>query len=158
MRKFVIFVTIVLATSVFIFGFGLEFGAGVTLLSSYPLPTIAAGINVPVMGGLSATGQFNTLFLAGSGTTVTFFMALGGGRYTFNMDAIKVFVGADGGIISNFSGTSSMIPIFGVNGGVMFKTFYLKGAWRMWNLKYPTANISVNIPILELTAGVNWIF
>ncbi len=163
MKKFMVVSTLILMMSAFVFGFGIELGAGVNIMGflglGLTLPTIAAGVNVPIAGNFSLTGQFDTLLLT-SLSTSTAFMVLGGGRYTFDMKQMKLFVGADGGVMTNFTSTSAMIPVFGVNGGVLFQMFYVKGAMRWMSIRTgePSANINFLLQLMELTAGINWVF
>ncbi len=161
MRKFIVVSALILMMSAFIFGFGIELGAGVNNMMIFlNFPTVAAGVNVPIAGNFSLTGQFDALFPLTSGSNPSF-MALGGGRYTFDMKNMKLFVGADGGILTNFTSGSNMYPVFGFNGGVQFQMFYIKGAmrWPRVNIGQPSYNTTnVFVSLNELTAGINWAF
>ena len=161
MRKFIVVSALILMMSAFIFGFGIELGAGVNnYLLILNLPTVAAGVNVPIAGNFSLTGQFDALFVPISNSFT--FMTLGGGRYTFDMKNMKPFVGADGGVLTNFTSGSAMVPIFGFNGGVQFQMFYIKGAmrWMSTNTGQPSEEPPSNllVSLNELTAGINWAF
>lgn len=164
-KKFVVVSALILMMSAFVFGFGIELGAGVNNLI-LPFPTIAAGVNVPIAGNISLTGQFNMLFLpitTESAPTSMTFMVLGGGRYTFDMKQMKLFVGADGGVMTDFTGASAMIPVFGINGGVLFQMFYIKGAMRWMSISSgePSTGPGLSsflLQLTELTAGINWVF
>ena len=154
MRKFIVVSALILMMSAFIFGFGIELGGGV---NDFFVPTVAAGINVPIAGNFSLTGQFSALFALVSNIPMVF-MPLGGGRYTVDMKNMKLFIGADGGV--KLGGGSPMFPVFGFNGGVLFQTLYIKGAMRWVSMSVNTGESLENelVPLFELTAGINWAF
>ena len=158
---------LILAMGTMIFGFGIELGAGVNIMSvfgiSAAIPTVAVGATMPIMGAFSLTGQFDTLFSTGStssNSSSMAFMILGGGRYTFNMGSMKTFVGVDGGILTNFSAGSSQIPIFGINAGANFGIFYVKGAMRWLSVRSPEIDhpTSILLTLNELTGGLYFEF
>jgi hypothetical protein len=167
-KRLLIVLILTLAMSALVFGFGIELGAGVNMMSAFgisiAIPTVAAGVNIPITGPFSITGQFDTLFSTGSTSSSNSsmaFMILGGGRYTFNMSSMKAFVGADGGVLTSFSGSSSMIPVFGVNAGAIFNMFYIKGAMRWLSvtssaeLDHP---VTVFLTLTEITGGLYFEF
>ncbi|WP_036223687.1 hypothetical protein [Mesoaciditoga lauensis] len=168
MKKLLVIAILTLAMSALVFGFGIEIGGGVNMLSllglSAPIPTVAAGVVVPIMGPFSLTGQVDALFSFSDNSSMAFII-LGGGRYTFDVSNMKIFAGVDGGIMTGFSSTQSgsqMLPIFGVNGGVNFGMFYLKGAMRWLSVTYSYGETSGPTTILlnltELTGGLYFEF
>ena len=169
MKKLLIVLVLTLAMSALAFGFGTELGAGVNMISVFGIevniPTVAAGVNVPITGPFSITGQIDALFPPSNsnnseGSSMAF-MILGGGRYTFNMSSLKAFVGADGGVLTDFSGSSHMTPAFGVNAGAIFNMFYVKGAMRWlsitssYELDHP---VTIFLTLTEITGGVYFEF
>ena len=172
MRKFIVVSALILMMSTFIFGFNIELGAGA---NDFIFPTVDAGINVPIAGNFSLTGQFSAFWVPVINYPPTF-MALGGGRYTVDMKNMKLFIGADvgagGGLLPNFLGGtvvypgrptfggSAMFPVFEFNGGVLFQKLYIKGAMR-WGSKSVNTGESLEnelVPLFELTGGFNWAF
>ncbi len=152
------------------FGIGFEIGGGINYLGypGYPgiglmIPTICGGVDFPLFSGFSLTGQGDMLMFSFGSSSSTLFMLLGGIRYTFGSKGTRPFVGADGGVLTAFSGgTSAMVPVFGVNGGMIFNLFgsvnaYLKGAFRMITGGYagnPSEGPTVStLQLIELTGG-----
>ncbi len=167
MKKVAVFLAIFALASVIAMGFSVEIGGGVNLFSvfgiSIPLPTASVGVGIPIVNAFSLTGQFNVLFPISSsseGNSMAY-MFLGGGRFTFNMKKMNVFVGADGGVLTDFQSTGGNIPIFGVNGGVNFSIFYFKAAMR-WMMVTSSETVShpttVFLPLNEFTAGLAFSF
>ncbi len=168
MVKFVLVLSIVSLTFVGLaFGIGFEIGGGVNYLGysgiGFMIPTICGGANIPLFNGFSITGQGDMLMLSLGSNSTTLFMLLGGARYTFGNEGTRPFVGADGGVLTNFSGgVNTMVPVFGVNGGMIFNLFgsvnaYVKGAFRMLsgnNTENPSEGPTMStLQLIELTGG-----
>ncbi|MGC9219427.1 MAG: hypothetical protein ACP5G8_08525, partial [Athalassotoga sp.] len=111
--------------SVFVFAIGFEVGGGITNIGilgvGLNLPTVTAGLNVPILDGLSVTGNFGVLFEP-STTNISsvnsqmIFLATGGVRYTFGdkSSTFKPFVGMDGGLLfGDLSSVSESYFVFG---------------------------------------------
>ncbi len=160
-KKLFVMVILALAISASAFGFGIELGAGANVINVFgrivPIPSAGGGVIVPVMGSFSLTGQFDALFEVGYSSDSPAYMALGGGRYTFDMKNMKIFIGADGGALMNFF-TPTTNLIFGVNAGISFGMFYIKGAMRWLNITYSdgetTAPQTKLFPVTEIMGGL----
>ncbi len=148
------------------FGVGFEIGGGVNYLGysgiGLMLPTICGGVDFPIFSGFSLTGQGDMLMFSFSGSSSTMFMLLGGIRYTFGNKGTRPFVGADGGALMAFGSTNAVVPVFGVNGGMIFNLFgsvnaYVKGAFRMLsgnNTENPSEGPTIStLQLIELTGG-----
>lgn len=125
--KISLVIVLALFLSAVSFGMSAEFGGGFEIVDLGPIgpafATAGGNVAVSVSGPLSLTGQMN-LFLPTLNATRTLFMALFGGRYTFEFQGTKPFVGIDGGVTWNLATLEDvLIPIFGFNFGIAVPLF-----------------------------------
>ncbi len=155
MKKTMIFSMLGVLCVTMIFAFNVEIGAGMSKMNSSSFPTASIAMGIPTFENTYLTGQFNVIFLHSfRGKNSTAFTLLGGLKYDLKMHGINVFLGMDGGMITNFEGIFNA-PIVGVNASINFSIFYAKAAirWISVNLNSNDA-VGFFLGLTELTAGL----
>lgn len=126
--KTAILVGLIMVVSVAVFGISFGVGGGANIIGIVGIPlgidipfyTLSSNIVLPLSNQIALTGNFEYLALPSSlisqGVSGSVFLLTGGvRRYTYGLpaNAVRTFIGLDGGILSGSFSSSSQTAIIG---------------------------------------------